>query len=490
MLLKERIFIDNNIDPAVYTPERIYKIMKKQQVPYDVLSKESIVDMILKHDINNKNAFRNNMDNLDKSAGSNIEKKKCGNFYQIKQEEIKPDEELLIKQQQMNLVNQQLQHQSAIITHYNMINNINTLNQIVNNMNFPSGEPINSQQSSMINNYSASNNPNFTINLIQNMNNINNLNQFSSMSGNMHKNLNINNNYNNFGNNSLGQNLGNNFNNPYNNNYSVNNSDKLSASINYLSQTKNMMNYLHDSQMPDVKTMNMSRMHPQMNQNSHFTLGNNTLSTILNNNDKKILNMNQGEVDANQYTDMLLNNLLNNPALASSKPYFNGNEFNLDKYQTNDLNKNISFSIENDFLFNIDNSPNKTHSNLNTSKSFYKVKSFNCTDPDMINDDHNSSNIFQSINNSALLSGNMLNNSFPFGNINSNISSAFEVSQIEKFKNFCELQESINNSKQASSTSPSGIKPPQLTQQGFSVSPKSAFSKNFNHFSKFNNNYN
>jgi hypothetical protein len=53
-LTKENVFKENNIDPVFYNSDRIYKIIKKQNIPYNSLNKESIVDLIIKHNIHTK----------------------------------------------------------------------------------------------------------------------------------------------------------------------------------------------------------------------------------------------------------------------------------------------------------------------------------------------------------------------------------------------------------------------------------------------------
>lgn len=514
ILHKEKVFVENNIDPSVYTAERIYKIMKGQQIPYDALSKDSIIDMILKHDINTKNAFHSsNQQKLRKK----ITKRKCENFYIIKHENVCSGNNLLINnencntdltgnggnlnnisnhnvnidmnkfppiQQQIYSQEQQQQQQNAqnaFISHFNMINNIQQLMN-VSNQNVSNNSPHQTQLS-MVNNYSV-NNPNFTVNFIQNLNNFNNLSNLQNLN-----------------------NLSNHLN---KNNYSSGNlsvkssssSDQLNSSINYLTQAKNMINYLNDSHMQENKSINsgnsvnMSRIMPHMNQMSlnNFTLGtlgNNSLSTIQNNfknemkNSTNLQNFNmQGEVE-NQYTDILMNNLLNNPCLNTSKVFLSND------LQSENLKKNISFNNENEFLINADNNNTLTHnshSKGNTTKSFYKWKSLNSIDADCMFDENNTSNIFQNIN---MRDSNILSQNFPFSNINTNIPSTLDASNFEKFKNFCEMQQNINiknlpNTQNAQVTHANqGIKSPNnLTQLGFSVSPKSAFSKNFSPFSK------
>jgi hypothetical protein len=49
VILKEDLFKTNEIDPLLYTSEKIYKIIKKQKIPYNSLSKDSIVHLIMNH---------------------------------------------------------------------------------------------------------------------------------------------------------------------------------------------------------------------------------------------------------------------------------------------------------------------------------------------------------------------------------------------------------------------------------------------------------
>jgi hypothetical protein len=50
-LNSENIFEENNIDSNYYTPDKIYRIIKKNNVPYFMLSKECIVDLIIKQNL-------------------------------------------------------------------------------------------------------------------------------------------------------------------------------------------------------------------------------------------------------------------------------------------------------------------------------------------------------------------------------------------------------------------------------------------------------
>jgi hypothetical protein len=55
ILVKDNVFEENNINVEQYTAEKIYKIIKRQGISYDSLCKEAIVDLIIKHNIQNKN---------------------------------------------------------------------------------------------------------------------------------------------------------------------------------------------------------------------------------------------------------------------------------------------------------------------------------------------------------------------------------------------------------------------------------------------------
>jgi hypothetical protein len=68
ILFKENVFEENNIDAGQYTAEKIYKIIKRQNISYDSLCKETIVDLIIKHNIQNKND--KDTSKLDKTSNS------------------------------------------------------------------------------------------------------------------------------------------------------------------------------------------------------------------------------------------------------------------------------------------------------------------------------------------------------------------------------------------------------------------------------------
>ncbi len=51
LIIKDGVFEENNIDHNIYTADKIYKILKKNNVPYFKLSKEYIVDLIIKQNI-------------------------------------------------------------------------------------------------------------------------------------------------------------------------------------------------------------------------------------------------------------------------------------------------------------------------------------------------------------------------------------------------------------------------------------------------------
>jgi hypothetical protein len=51
ILNSENLLEENNMDSSYYTSDKIYKIIKKNNIPYFLLSKESIVDMIIKQNI-------------------------------------------------------------------------------------------------------------------------------------------------------------------------------------------------------------------------------------------------------------------------------------------------------------------------------------------------------------------------------------------------------------------------------------------------------
>ncbi len=56
-LINENVFEDNNIDQNYYSSERIYKLIKKNGVPFHELSKDTIVDIIIKHNLNRGDAL-------------------------------------------------------------------------------------------------------------------------------------------------------------------------------------------------------------------------------------------------------------------------------------------------------------------------------------------------------------------------------------------------------------------------------------------------
>jgi hypothetical protein len=53
-LHKDNVFQMNGIDADFYSSERIYKILKRQNVPYKSISRETISDVILKHHITSR----------------------------------------------------------------------------------------------------------------------------------------------------------------------------------------------------------------------------------------------------------------------------------------------------------------------------------------------------------------------------------------------------------------------------------------------------
>jgi hypothetical protein len=51
-LINENVFEDNNIDQNYYNSERIYKLIKKNNISFAQLSKDTIIDVILKNNLN------------------------------------------------------------------------------------------------------------------------------------------------------------------------------------------------------------------------------------------------------------------------------------------------------------------------------------------------------------------------------------------------------------------------------------------------------
>ena len=51
-LVNDNYFEDNNIDQNYYNSEKIYKLIKKQNISFHQLSKDSIIDIIIKHNLN------------------------------------------------------------------------------------------------------------------------------------------------------------------------------------------------------------------------------------------------------------------------------------------------------------------------------------------------------------------------------------------------------------------------------------------------------
>jgi hypothetical protein len=78
ILNSENIFEENNLDPNYYTSNKIYKIIKKNNLPYFMLSMESIVDLIIKHNLSEQkpiNSIIGNIINSDiKKLSSDSEK--------------------------------------------------------------------------------------------------------------------------------------------------------------------------------------------------------------------------------------------------------------------------------------------------------------------------------------------------------------------------------------------------------------------------------
>jgi 3'-phosphoadenosine 5'-phosphosulfate sulfotransferase (PAPS reductase)/FAD synthetase len=62
------VFEENCLDPNYYTSDKIYKMIKKNNVPYNELSKDLIIEMILN--------FNNNSGNSQKILQRKIVKKR------------------------------------------------------------------------------------------------------------------------------------------------------------------------------------------------------------------------------------------------------------------------------------------------------------------------------------------------------------------------------------------------------------------------------
>lgn len=363
-----------------------------------------------------------------------------------------------------------------------MMNNINSLNKLITTINMPNNTS---------NNVKNENEQNFTVKLIQNLNDLSNNNKNAyNNTNNINSNSNINN----------GNLSSKNF-------LSQNNTDNLNINcFNYPSHMNRNLPQYHYESLNDVYTMNMSRIIPQMNNTmGNFTLGNNTFQ----NQEKKVQNtiiLKDGESDSNnnQISELLLNNLINNQTLIS-KPNanpgttMNYNNNNDDGDVNGNFNRNLSFSFDNDSLFNPDlnlMNGNNANSRMNTSRSFQKMKSFNCVEPEVLQEDMaNNTNIF--LNNSNL--NNALAPCFPFANINTNTPNGYEISNFEKFKNFCELQQSIFNKQQGQvqnqmhglfgnnmgegnlNASSFSVGNQNLMNRSPAISPKSSLFKNFSH---------
>ncbi len=74
VLHKENVFEEHGIDSNYYTSDKIHKIIKKNNVPYNTLCKDIILDEILKH---NKSCDEiPNIDSVNRKTGSRKHRKK------------------------------------------------------------------------------------------------------------------------------------------------------------------------------------------------------------------------------------------------------------------------------------------------------------------------------------------------------------------------------------------------------------------------------
>lgn len=55
LINRDNLLKNNNIDPNKYNSDKVYKIIKKFKIPYNTLTKDSILTLILNFDKNSKN---------------------------------------------------------------------------------------------------------------------------------------------------------------------------------------------------------------------------------------------------------------------------------------------------------------------------------------------------------------------------------------------------------------------------------------------------
>ncbi len=60
LINKDNLLKNNNIDTDKYNSDKIYKIIKKYKIPYNTLTKESILNLIINYDKNSKNGKTDN----------------------------------------------------------------------------------------------------------------------------------------------------------------------------------------------------------------------------------------------------------------------------------------------------------------------------------------------------------------------------------------------------------------------------------------------
>ena len=87
VLSKESIFEQDCLDRRFYNSDRIYRMIKKEQVPFNILSKDSILDLILKHDMTRPrkgNKYKRNCTNFYKLENFDVTEDKS-NFYNLSQ---------------------------------------------------------------------------------------------------------------------------------------------------------------------------------------------------------------------------------------------------------------------------------------------------------------------------------------------------------------------------------------------------------------------
>lgn len=512
VLQKENVFEEHGIDSNVYTSDKIYKIIKKNNVPYTTLCKDVILDQIINHDEDfdevpkfysakrrsGSRKYKKVFFSLSKKSkrfilyfylGSEIRKKLLYKLEGLKRsEDIKTEkiirgnsiksnskfnsnrssgesikeEKLLNKKRNSNCLletNQNLIHPGVAITDNNNIVNDYILSNHINTNPILKFNPTSQKNKSdgnimknvenelKDNNNNNSNlnhiiinkdhfnyqqtypNPEFTMQLLQ---------KLSKISSDSRCSINRENNYEQ---NSL------NF---------FNFSGVLSPQI--LSEL-----YTFNSQF--FQNINYS------NNITNFTLGNNdsinnsiqeghigpsnSINNAENQNDENnfIYNFPQGL----QY-EININNLMNGPSCIknninntqnSNSNYVPNSKKSLFKCSTQEMKetqRNPSFSIDSDCIFQDNNNLNINTLPQSMNRSFYQLKSVNSLEPDILNDDSNISSVLLNKPNFANVNTNMNNNlcnTFP----------SVDANQFDNLRNIYDMQTYLNMKIAASNPS-------------------------------------